>query len=229
MKKSLLFRGVIVMFASAAVVCVADVGQLDNATSALALNEGDNFISFAVVNDGALRLQGLRTSTSIGALPVGVEVRSSVNTIDVDAQSGSLLRLRIPIHVEKGVRPAAFDLPLQLEDNQGNTWKFHVPATIVHTLPDDYALKDNVPNPFNPSTLISYTIKGDRLEQTRLEIYNSIGQKVRTLVQEQQTAGSYIVEWNGLDDQGRRATSGIYFYRLESGSYLQTKKMVLVE
>jgi hypothetical protein len=92
--------------------------------------------------------------------------------------------------------------------------------------PKAYRLGQNYPNPFNPATLIRFDIK-DKVHTT-LRIYNVSGELVRTLVDEVLPARSYSVEWNGRNDTGREATSGVYFYKLEAGSFRDVRKMILV-
>ncbi|NOX38413.1 MAG: T9SS type A sorting domain-containing protein [Calditrichaeota bacterium] len=89
-----------------------------------------------------------------------------------------------------------------------------------------YHLAQNYPNPFNPTTTIQYTLP--KAGKVILKIYNSLGQVVRTLVEEHQPAGRYTVQWNGRDDFGRQMPAGIYFYRLKAGQFEQVRKMVLV-
>jgi hypothetical protein len=88
-------------------------------------------------------------------------------------------------------------------------------------------LSQNYPNPFNPQTVISYSLT----QNTRVElmIYNILGQRIRTLVDEFQTAGFKTIHWDGKDNQGEEVASGIYFYRLKAGDYSETKKMVLMK
>lgn len=88
-------------------------------------------------------------------------------------------------------------------------------------------LDQNYPNPFNPETQISYSIKNN--ENVKLAIYNVKGQLVKTLVNETQTAGNHSVVWNGTDDSNKSVSSGIYFYKLETGSFNSTRKMMLVK
>lgn len=88
-------------------------------------------------------------------------------------------------------------------------------------------LLSNFPNPFNPETSISYNLKAD--EQVCLEIYNLKGQKVKTLVNEKVKAGSHKVTWKGDDDNGKPVSSGVYFYRMNSGNYSSSKKMILMK
>jgi hypothetical protein len=90
------------------------------------------------------------------------------------------------------------------------------------------ALKGNYPNPFNPITTISFSIT-ENVEETKLEVYNMRGQKVRTLLKEMLEPGHHTIEWNGLDDAGRSVSSGVYFYKLKAGNYTLTKKMLLLK
>jgi hypothetical protein len=87
-------------------------------------------------------------------------------------------------------------------------------------IPSEYLLEQNVPNPFNPNTTIRYSIPKDGY--VSLKVYNLIGQEVASLINEFKTAGSYSFEFYGTD-----LSSGIYFYRLISGNYAETKKMIL--
>lgn len=93
-------------------------------------------------------------------------------------------------------------------------------------VPSKFVLHQNYPNPFNPSTTIIYDLpaQGD----VRLEVFNLIGQKVRTLVHASQTPGTYRVEWDGRDDAGNTVGTGVYFYKLVRGEQVETRKMVFV-
>ncbi|HEX9971985.1 MAG TPA: T9SS type A sorting domain-containing protein, partial [bacterium] len=94
-------------------------------------------------------------------------------------------------------------------------------------LPTEYALHPNSPNPFNPETMIKYQIP--EAGPVKLEIYNLMGQRIRTLVQEVKKAGFYQAHWNGKIDTGQSAASGVYFYRLEAGNFIAVKKMLLIQ
>ena len=89
------------------------------------------------------------------------------------------------------------------------------------------SLKSNYPNPFNPSTLISFdnAVEGN----VQIEVFNVKGQKVRTLVNDHFGVGSHSVEWNGTDENGKSVSSGIYFYNMRSGKYSSTRKMILMK
>jgi hypothetical protein len=95
------------------------------------------------------------------------------------------------------------------------------------TLPRSFALSQNYPNPFNPSTAINYSIPEGERVRVQLCIYDLRGRKVRTLVDEEKEAGGYKVYWDGRDDKGRETGSGVYFYKIVSGSFTSTKKMLM--
>lgn len=94
-------------------------------------------------------------------------------------------------------------------------------------LPSECQLEQNYPNPFNPQTEIEYYIS--RSEPVLLEIFNVLGEKVHTLVNQLQEGGTHQVNWSGTDDQGEPISNGIYFYRLQVNNYTQTNKMILLK
>jgi hypothetical protein len=87
--------------------------------------------------------------------------------------------------------------------------------------PEDFALRQNVPNPFNLQTVIHYDLP--LRSHVDLSVYNAMGQKVATLVSERQEAGHHQATWDG-----RGFATGIYVYRLQAGSFVQTRKALLV-
>lgn len=93
--------------------------------------------------------------------------------------------------------------------------------------PDRFLLAQNYPNPFNPSTIIEYEVAHEG--EVNISVYNLLGQKVITLVQEIKSPGRYRVEWSGKSTQGRLVPSGIYHYRLESQGLAISKKMLLLK
>ena len=94
-------------------------------------------------------------------------------------------------------------------------------------LPDEFKLMQNFPNPFNPATTIEYSVPTKC--QVSIEVFNILGQNVRTLVNETKAAGNYRTEWNGSDEAGKTVATGVYFYRLRSGDVTHTKKMVMIK
>lgn len=90
------------------------------------------------------------------------------------------------------------------------------------SIPREYKLFQNYPNPFNPSTIISYSVPKSSL--VSLKIFNTLGQEVVSLVNEEQSPGNYKVKLNGS-----RLSSGVYFYRIVAGSFVKTKKLILLK
>ncbi len=90
-----------------------------------------------------------------------------------------------------------------------------------NAFPTEFALSQNYPNPFNPSTSIQYAVSSRQF--VTLRVYDVLGRKIATLVNEEKPAGNYEIKYNG-----EGLTSGIYFYQLRAGNYIETKKMVLI-
>jgi len=96
-----------------------------------------------------------------------------------------------------------------------------------HEMPSQFSLNQNYPNPFNPQTKLEFTLsKGCHV---RLDIYNILGKRIRTLINEHQTAGYKRVSWDGKDDNGNEVPTGVYFYRIKAGEFTQAKKMILLK
>ena len=96
----------------------------------------------------------------------------------------------------------------------------------IPLVPLGFSLQQNYPNPFNPKTHITYQLS--EACQVRLDVYNPVGQKVRTLVNQIQDTGIHTVVWDGRDDRGLPVASGVYLYRIEAGNFSRTRKMVLL-
>ncbi|MBN2287879.1 MAG: fibronectin type III domain-containing protein [Candidatus Glassbacteria bacterium] len=99
------------------------------------------------------------------------------------------------------------------------------------SLPKAFALGQNFPNPFNPSTTIAFDIPDTREEgvSVELNVYNIRGQLVRSLVNDVKKPGHYAIQWNGLNENGEVVSSGVYFYRIKAGEFTSTRKMVLLK
>jgi flagellar hook assembly protein FlgD len=100
-------------------------------------------------------------------------------------------------------------------------------ASIDGADPFTFELRHVYPNPFNASTTISFTIPADAV--TSLAIYSITGQKICELVSEQLGAGSHTVRWDGMDSAGRLVSSGVYFARLNAGSFSAVQSMAFVK
>ncbi len=94
-------------------------------------------------------------------------------------------------------------------------------------MPDRFQLSQNYPNPFNPETSISFSIPNQ--STVKLEVFNVLGQRVRTLVDGQLAAGEHILQWNSRNSNGLPVASGVYFYRLTAGGQTVTRKMLLLK
>jgi hypothetical protein len=104
-----------------------------------------------------------------------------------------------------------------------------ITAVEEDNLPDAFALSKNFPNPFNPTTTIEYAIPADGAGHVEMVIYNINGQKVRTLVNETKDAGYYNVVWDGRSDSGEMVSSGLYMYKIVSGSFSKIQKMTFMK
>jgi hypothetical protein len=94
-------------------------------------------------------------------------------------------------------------------------------------LPATYSLMQNYPNPFNPTTTIRYQLPEQQF--VKIEIFNSLGEIVNTIVNQNQDAGEYSFNWNGKNSSGHSLASGIYIYRIKAGSFVDSKKMMLLK
>lgn len=138
--------------------------------------------------------------------PDWVDITASVDTV-ANVLCGTTTSLS-PFAIAEPAQPTAI----------GDT-----PAT-----PTEFALHPCAPNPFNPITTIRYDIptSGAHVE---ISVYDVTGRRVRTLVDRAQSGGRQLVTWDGRDDRGQGVASGVYFYRMSAGSFVQTRKMVLLK
>jgi hypothetical protein len=158
---------------------------------------------------------------------VSSKIYRSVNGVDFDSvettSSGSLTDTTVVL----GTRYYYYVTTVfnQWESNPSDTVEALVEAVTSlkdqTKFPNTYQLKQNYPNPFNPKTMINYQLP--ITNYVELSIYNLLGQKVATLVNERQQAGYHQIEW----DAGRYS-SGVYYYRMVAGDFHDVKKMILV-
>jgi hypothetical protein len=98
---------------------------------------------------------------------------------------------------------------------------------IGNVIPTVYALRQNSPNPFNPVTSVGYDLP--KAGEVQIAVFNVLGQHVTDLVNGYQEAGSHEVVWDGKDNAGSSVASGIYFYRIKTNEFSDTKKMLLLK
>jgi len=108
-----------------------------------------------------------------------------------------------------------FDFPVDVADE--------AEAIVPHA----YTLAQNIPNPFNSGTSISYSLP--EKSHVTIRIFNILGQEVKTVVDEFRNAGEYSVRWDGRNNSGRSVSTGLYLYRIEAGDYSGTRKMLFLK
>ena len=107
------------------------------------------------------------------------------------------------------------DVPVNIETNE------------INIITDQFTLEQNYPNPFNPETIIEYQLP--KASKVKLRIFNILGQKVKTLIDEEKHSGYHSVKWDGTNNYGQKVASGIYLYRLQTESFTEVKKMILLK
>ncbi len=154
-------------------------------------------------------------ATFAGTTPMAVLVIADVSGLDPGSYAAT-----ITISAPGATNPTSListDLSVGTE----------VQALDSENLPTSFALEQNYPNPFNPTTDIRFDVPVR--SHVTLTIYNVIGQKVHTLVDQELAPNSYLVTWDGTTEAGNRTSSGVYFYKLVGESFVSTKKMVLLK
>ena len=150
-----------------------------------------------------------------------------VNTFSRDESSSHHL-FRVTFHAHDG---GTYYIAASGESFESGSYELRViditPASKPAVADGPPGLAPNAPNPFNASTLIPYRLDADG--PVRLEIYNLLGQRLRTLVDEAQAAGAYRVQWDARDAAARRVSSGVYFIRLHYPGGAQTRRMLYLE
>ena len=99
--------------------------------------------------------------------------------------------------------------------------------TIGGTLPQQFKVQENYPNPFNPTTRIRYSISN--AIDTKIVIFNVNGQTVKILLSKRQQPGYYDIKWDGRDEKGHDLPTGVYFIKFAAGTYIETQKVVLLK
>ncbi len=131
------------------------------------------------------------------------------------------------MYLDQSVRPATtYQYELVIRTQDGEDYRSQ-PATVT-TAEVALSLGQNHPNPFNPSTTIPFTVASDD-SRVRLFVLDAAGRVVRTLFNGAKPAGSHTVRWDGRDDRGGAASSGVYFCVLDVGGERRTRKMVLLK
>jgi len=147
------------------------------------------------------------------------------------AGTGELLRVKIRLHRD------GFPSSLELRDGRLMSSEYETTAIRLLdaprklALPREFALRQNYPNPFNPSTTIPFAVPmvEGGIAPVSVEIFNALGQRVRTLLDDAVEPGYYRMLWDGRNGNGQTMGTGIYFYRVRIGEMVQARKMMLVK
>ncbi|MBN1781067.1 VCBS repeat-containing protein, partial [bacterium] len=151
-----------------------------------------------------------------------IEWPSGIMQVLIDADADQFLCIEEDTALDGLEKPAGLSARTILELGlEGELAQASKPA-----VPESYDLSSCYPNPFNPSTEISYALPRESVVTIR--VINALGQEVRMLLSEKQDAGTYRVRWDGLDLRGNAVPSGLYLCRMESDGFVQTQKMMLV-
>ena len=136
--------------------------------------------------------------------------------IQIDASTGAVLK-----------RYQVGDGPAHLTINYGDPSGNFISDVEEKTRAKDFTLFQNYPNPFNSRTYIRFALSSR--SQVKIEIFNILGQKIRTLIDENSGSGFREVSWDGKDDKGRQSSSGIYFYKIKTEKFSRSRKMLLLK
>lgn len=173
-----------------------------------------------------------------------IEARIAIDSLgSMDVVPGAFMPLRIDgTDMDPSFGDSARTLNVQYGGSGGNpedwlrpsAWAFLEVLDSVNTVisdgdmtPRTYQLHDNYPNPFNPTTNIKFDLP--KASEVKVDIYNVIGQKVRTLINEKRKAGTHVVQWNGKNDAGVSLSTGTYFLRFKADNFNKIKKMMLLK
>jgi hypothetical protein len=148
---------------------------------------------------GKLALLGLRVASSAS---IGSTTQVAIEEVAANDPNGNPIALA----------PQGADIIVAVKKEQAK--------------PERFALMQNYPNPFNPETTIEFALP--QPAHVKLEIYNLLGQRISTLVDQRLDAGVTAVKWNGRDDAGRQMPSGVYLYRIEAGSFTAIRRLVMM-
>ncbi len=177
----------------------------------------------SVVNDNQVILNWT-TSSETNNVQFQVERRSD-NTwenIGYIQGHGTTSTPKTYQYIDNNVQSGTYHYRLKQIDYNGNFEYYNLGNEVMVGVPDQFELKQNYPNPFNPTTKIQYRIPLNG--NVELKIFNMNGRELKTLINEYQSAGYYMIEINASE-----FSSGIYFYRLTTGEFIETKKMIVLK
>ncbi len=188
-------------------------------------------VAFTAAVDGRDIRLAWQTATETNNFGFEVQSRSGQTDwlkIGFVAGQGTTTEPKSYDFLDRNLAPGSYDYRLRQIDTDGSFEYSPIVAATVGA-PESFVLHQNYPNPFNPETTIQFEVPGrDNETPTALDVYNILGGHVRTLLNEVRPAGTHSVVWDGRNESGRRLATGLYIYRLRSGSFVSTRKMLLV-
>lgn len=200
-------------------------------------DKGEKILSWYILfkyDPSILKFKGLKTSALIKDFQIFTNV-SETGELKLGGFStkelvtpGTFLEIEFDVIGEKG-ESCVLDLEkyaINSDILKSMSSKFEV-GNDPAKMPKLYALFQNFPNPFNPSTTIKYQLPKD--SYVNLEIYDILGKTIKSLVNEKQSAGYYSLQWNGQDDQDIPLPSGVYLCRIKAGNFHDIKKLMLIK
>jgi hypothetical protein len=173
--------------------------------------------------------------TNAGTISIGITRKAGQGGVN---GSGIVAKIKMKMSVDSTVGDTT-ELILQslsANDPNGRSITFElINKTLVTNVksaqgdlvPTNFDLKQNFPNPFNPETTIQYDLP--TAEYIQIDVFNVLGQKIRTLIDSQKQAGSFTHVWDGRNDQGEFVVSGLYMYCIQAGSFVEMRKMLLMK
>jgi len=177
---------------------------------------------------------------SLPSIPNSFCTANSTGTIDLydgntGDKMGEIYGLNHQLATEEGYFIDTADSTMQVIQRYGMNKIYLYQLSMINDIEDDaveaipsgFSLVQNYPNPFNPTTEIHYTVP--KRTNVSIEIYNLLGRKITSLVNEEKSAGDYSVTWDGTDSKGSSVGSGIYFYQIKAGDFRDARKMLLLK
>jgi len=184
-------------------------------------NSGFSFLPSSItINIGdtvKFVLESIHTAREVSQATWNANGTTSNGGFDLPNGGGTVVLNQAGIYYYVCVPHASFGMKGTITVNSVTDVK-----TINETIPDNFILMQNYPNPFNPATTISFSLPSKSF--VSLKVFDALGREVATLVNEELSAGNHSRQWNG-----ENMSSGIYFYRLQAGSFTETKKLILLK
>ena len=193
------------------------------------LRPGINEVSIKILNKCDVNFESICVIVKQEDLPEGVFISKNSQHLNVSANSKTEHGLPLLIKVNEEATPGIYEIVFMLKDNANHSWHYKLTAKLEIPKPEKYDLLPNYPNPFNANTQIKYLLVHNQQQQTQLLIYDLLGKQIRILVNKKQSAGTYKVIGDGKDEQGIQAASGIYFYKISTGTFVKVRKMSLIK